>query len=77
MILKRYRYRLVTVFGSPLLTVTVFWPTLQTVTLPFGTIRYHSGPSVIVTKQATRLLKDFLFDTFHCNFFQNNAVNQL
>jgi hypothetical protein len=56
----RYNYGVqqkftVTVFGYLLLTVTVFWQTLQTVTdryhtitLPFGTVRYRSGPSVTV-----------------------------
>ena len=51
MILSRYRYRPVTVFGSPLPTVADFGPTLPKVALRYGpspnvTERYKRYPAL-------------------------------
>ena len=49
MIMSRYRYRPVTVFGSPLPTVTVFGPTLPNVTQRDINVtdRYRSLPFTV------------------------------
>jgi hypothetical protein len=53
MILSRYRYRPVTVFGPPLPTVTVFRPTLPyrylTVTRRYSPLPYRNSPLLTVT----------------------------